>query len=86
MLLLDGMPEGTADAAAAWCEEQGVESLAELREAEMEGELIAALPLKPAKAKILRKRLRTGGDRGTGAAGARARARARARQRARRGK
>ena len=57
MLLFEGMPEGTAEAAAAWCDEQGVDSLAELREAEMEEELIAALPLKPAKAKILRKRL-----------------------------
>eukprot|EP00908_Phaeocystis_cordata_P019188 Transcript_30687.p1 GENE.Transcript_30687~~Transcript_30687.p1 ORF type:complete len:628 (+),score=121.95 Transcript_30687:2817-4700(+) len=62
MLLLDGMPEGTVEAAAAWCNAEGVESLAELREAEVEEDLIAALPLKPAKAKILRKRLKTTGS------------------------
>ena len=62
MLLLDDMPEGTAEAAAVWCNDVGVESLAELREAEMEEELIAALPLKAAKAKILRKRLKTTGN------------------------
>ena len=49
------------DAAGAWCKDAGVDSLAELREAGMEEELVGVLALKPAKAKILLKRIK-GGD------------------------
>ena len=48
---------GKYEAALAWCEEQGVESIAVLNEVGMEDELVAALQLKPAKAKLLRKRI-----------------------------
>lgn len=43
--------------ACTWCAEQGIDSLDDLCEAEMEEELVAALDLKSAKAKILRKRI-----------------------------
>lgn len=43
--------------ALAWCDAQGVDSISMLREVEMDGELVAALNLKPAKAKQLSKRL-----------------------------
>lgn len=43
--------------AAEWCEEKGVDSVEELKQAEMESEYVAALKLKEAKAKILLKRL-----------------------------
>jgi len=56
--LLEGLKlSDSLPAASAWCREQGVDTLAELREAEMELELVEALALKPGKAKILLKRL-----------------------------
>jgi hypothetical protein len=48
---------GKYEAALAWCEEQGCDSIAMLKELGMEDELVAALQLKPAKAKQLRKRI-----------------------------
>ena len=47
----------SVDAALAWCEAQGVDSIAMLREVEMEQDLASALGLKPAKAKQLIKRI-----------------------------
>jgi len=56
--LLDGLKLSESIAtASAWCKEQGVDSVAELKEAEMEGQLVEALNLKPAKAKLLLKRI-----------------------------
>ena len=52
------MPKEEAEAVRAarvWCERQGVDNVSELTEAEMEGELVAALPLKNAKQKLLLK-------------------------------
>ena len=43
-------------AAFAWCAEQGLDSVSEIKEAEMEQDFVDALELKPGKAKILRKR------------------------------
>jgi len=45
------------DTALAWCDAQGVDSISMLKEVEMEPDLIAALDLKPARAKLLSKRL-----------------------------
>jgi len=57
--LLEGLNLGESVARArAWCDENGVESIADLLEAEMEEDLAAGLELKPAKAKILVKRLK----------------------------
>lgn len=44
-------------AAEAWCREQGIDSVGELKEAEMEAELATAMQLKPAKQKLLLKRI-----------------------------
>ena len=43
--------------ALVWCDKEGAESLGELVEVKMEGDLIEALNLQPVKAKLLRKRL-----------------------------
>ena len=43
--------------ANGWCAEQGVDSLATLKEVGMEDQLVRALELKPAKAKQLRMRI-----------------------------
>jgi hypothetical protein len=54
------LKSGTAEVvrvAGEWCEEKGVDSAEELKQAEMESEYVAALKLKEAKAKILLKRL-----------------------------
>ena len=57
--LLDGLSlSDLLPMASTWCKEQGLDSLDELREAEMEAELVDALGLKPGKAKILLKRLK----------------------------
>ena len=48
---------GKYEAALAWCEEQGYDSIAMLKELGVEDELVAALQLKPGKAKQLRKRI-----------------------------
>jgi hypothetical protein len=45
-------------AANRWCDDKGIGSLETLREADMEGELVDALDLREAKAKILLKRLK----------------------------
>lgn len=45
------------EAAVAWCEAKGVDSMEELKEVEMEKELVTALDLKEAKAKLVLKRL-----------------------------
>ena len=56
--LMEGLKlEGQLEAARSWCIEQGVESLADLKEADMVGELASALKLKPAKKKIYEKRV-----------------------------
>jgi len=55
------LKSGTAEVvrlAAEWCEEKGVDSVEELKQAEMESEYVAALKLKEAKAKILLKKLK----------------------------
>ena len=44
-------------AATAWCAEQGVDSMCELKEVEMEEELVKHLRLKPATAKLMLKRI-----------------------------
>ena len=43
--------------AEKWCEEMGAESVGEIGEADMIGEFIEALGLKPIKAKLLRQKL-----------------------------
>ena len=43
--------------ASGWCLEQGVESIAELKEADMVGDMAKSLGLKPAKNKLLLKRV-----------------------------
>merc|ERR1719171_2105102 len=43
--------------AAAWCDEQGCDSLEALREVEMEADFVTALQLKPIKHKQLLKRI-----------------------------
>ena len=56
--LLDGCGLGGSYAAAlAWCEEQGYESLAEVVETGEQDVFVAALQLKPGKAKLLRGRI-----------------------------
>ena len=61
--LIEGLKLGAAAtaeavrAASVWCEREGVDSAAELVEAEMEADFVAALKLKAAKQKILAKRL-----------------------------
>ena len=53
--------DGCLGAARAWCDAQGVDSLALLSEVGMVDDLVAALPgLKPAKAKQLSLRLARG--------------------------
>jgi hypothetical protein len=51
--LAEKLPDGIK-----WCQEMGVDTLAELMEVEMEPELVAALELKPVKGKLLLKRLK----------------------------
>ena len=46
------------DAAAAWCQDKGVESLDDMREVEAEEDFVAALELKELKMKLLLKRIR----------------------------
>lgn len=43
--------------ASAWCSEQGADSLEELKEVEAEADFVAALQLKPLKAKLLLSRM-----------------------------
>lgn len=43
--------------AQEWCQEQGIDSIAELREVNMASDMAAALGLKPAKMKLLLKRI-----------------------------
>ena len=50
------LSEREADA-VAWFREQGIESIAELKDAEIEAEFAQALRLKPSKAKIFLKRI-----------------------------
>ena len=56
-LLADARLEGELGRASSWCSEMGIESLDDLFDAEMEAELLAALGLKAAKAKIFSKHL-----------------------------
>ena len=44
-------------AAIAWCDEQGVDSVSELKEVQMEEDLVNHLNIKPAKAKLMLKRI-----------------------------
>ena len=56
--LLEGLNlEEKLEQAQSWCGEQGIESVAELKEADMTGDLAGALHLKPAKKKLLLKRI-----------------------------
>ena len=56
--LLDGLKlSDKLDAARAWFAEQGIDTMAELKEAEMVGDLADAIKLKPAKKKLLMKRM-----------------------------
>ncbi len=48
---------GKVAAAQGWFEEKGLESIAELKEAEMEDEFVQALHLKKGRARILRTRI-----------------------------
>ena len=50
----------------AWCEEQGVDSVAEIRIAKAEDDFVAMLGLKPLKAKVLRAGLPDARDQGRG--------------------
>ena len=43
--------------AIGWCSTQGIDSIGELKEAGMEADLVSHMGLKPAKAKILLKRI-----------------------------
>ena len=58
--------EREADA-IAWFESQGLDSIADLCEAEMENDLVVALKLKPGKAKILLKHVSAAADAATAA-------------------
>ena len=49
--------EGKVEAAEAWCFEMGIESVWTLKEVDMVEDFVAALSLKMAPAKLLRKRL-----------------------------
>lgn len=56
--LLEGLNlEDDVGTASAWCAQQGIDSISELKEAEMESEFAVALALKPAKQKLLLKRI-----------------------------
>ena len=54
--------------AVAWCDAQGFDSVAEVKEAEEAAALVQALQLKPGKAKLLLKKLGAAADPATPAA------------------
>ena len=58
--LLEGAKiDGALEGAEAWCAEQGFESLSEVLEVGMEGELLSAMgTVKPGKLLLLKKRLK----------------------------
>jgi hypothetical protein len=57
LMMPPGAQEEAIRAARGWCDAEGVESFATLKEVEMEDEFVAALQLKVAKQKQLRRRI-----------------------------